>query len=1185
MGVVYAARDLQRRETIALKTLHQGRDGRALYNFKREFRTLADVAHHNLVSLYELVADEEQCFFTMELVDGIDFMAHVRPVPEQSCLIDRLRAALEQLVHGVMAIHGAGKLHRDLKPSNVLVTPEGRVVILDFGMATDQETLESQSLHAGFGGTIAYMAPEQADGQAASAASDWYAVGTMLFEALAGRLPFVGGLGQILGSKIGGEAPDPTSVTDEPLPEDLVALCNALLAREAEDRPDGSQILEILGKASAEAPMAKDLAERALIGRSAELASLVDAYNVTLQGFAVSLYVHGTSGMGKTALIRAFLRRLTGPDEGAVVLTGQCYEREVVTYKALDGVIDSLSKYLDRLDRPVLEALIPPDIHALTRLFPVLLRVDFIERTTRGTQTVPDRLTLRKQAFEALRELLRRIAARHALVLHIDDLQWADADSAALLQELLRDADPPPLLLIASFRTEEIHAQPFLQELLRGTGTETQRELTLGPLGDPAATALVTALLGDASHLEVLHDNIVREAAGNPFFIEQLAGYANVSESTLSSLVNLSEMLEYRIRQLPAGAGPLLDVLTVAARPLEASLLFRAARLEGDERPLIGALRAAGMVRSSGSADSVELYHDRIRVSLGERLDPARTRDIHRRLAETLITHGQKDPQILYEHFLGAGDERRAAREALRAARQASSVLAFERAARLYARALELGDYGDELSFELIREQADCLANAGRPSDAAEAFLRAAQITHDFEALECRHLAAREYLGGAHFDDGIRLIRQVLMEIGMTIPDSTFRATLALLWQRFRLRLRGLDFDLRDSGSIDPQRLLRIDVCWMVASSLVTVKPVQAAIFQTRQLRLALDAGDIPRIARALAIETSFVARQGVANRRRVERLNESCLRVASQSTLPFVQGISTLHTGVSAYLMGDWRRGLEACDASHGIFRDQCTGAWWEQITARRYALGCLTYLGDLGEVRRRVRRQLHQAKARGNFKSSTELRTRASIAWLAADDPEGSIREIDDALQSWDGFHLTHYNAFWGRNQADLYQREIEAAWHRLGEVWPQLEKTLLLRIQILRVEAQWLRGRTALASADVDGRLERLALAETCANQLGKEGAPYAEVMAHLLHAGIAHVRGEGVEAQGHLRSAMGGSERSDLGLHAAAARFQCGRLLEGEVGIEHRNSSELWMRNHGILEPTRMAAMVVPGFSRL
>ena len=245
MGAVYQAYDRERKEDVALKTVLRA-DPTAVYLFKREFRNLADVAHPNLVNLYELLYEEGHWFFTMELLDGVDFLAYVRagtahsgrrrpedrpdaattavdltgpadPVqvvaaPAVSPVqLERLRFSIRQLAEGLAALHDKGYLHRDLKPSNVMVTRAQRLVVLDFGLSGEL-TPDDDSQFEPFIGTPTYMAPEQGHRTSGTPASDWYAVGVMIFEALTGRAPFVGSYAEVLIRKSQDDAPRPSQL-------------------------------------------------------------------------------------------------------------------------------------------------------------------------------------------------------------------------------------------------------------------------------------------------------------------------------------------------------------------------------------------------------------------------------------------------------------------------------------------------------------------------------------------------------------------------------------------------------------------------------------------------------------------------------------------------------------------------------------------------------------------------------------------------------------------------------------------------------------------------------------------------------------------------------------------------------------------------------------------------------------
>src|SRR5258707_3282696 len=328
MGVVYEAHDLGMDKVVALKTLTHA-EAAHIYRFKREFRTLADVSHPNLVALYELMSDGRHWFFTMELVKGVTFIQYVRPEtagePDSSAdhtllgrrvriirstdseaeteVFDsshislesgemaafdeasppleanfkldesRLRSGLRQLAEGVNRLPELGKLHRDIKPSNVLVTDEGRVVLLDFGLVEDIEPEMHETLLAG---TPDYMSPEQGAQMSISKASDWYSVGVILYQALAGRLPFRGRLFEVMMGKQTRDPIQPREINRE-VPRDLNDLCVRLLRRDPESRPTGREVLRALGvrgAGPAPASLASTAAESIFIGRERLLAEL-----------------------------------------------------------------------------------------------------------------------------------------------------------------------------------------------------------------------------------------------------------------------------------------------------------------------------------------------------------------------------------------------------------------------------------------------------------------------------------------------------------------------------------------------------------------------------------------------------------------------------------------------------------------------------------------------------------------------------------------------------------------------------------------------------------------------------------------------------------------------------------------------------------------------------------------------
>ncbi len=634
----------------------------------------------------------------------------------------RVRSAFVSLAEAVAAIHRAGKLHRDLKPGNVLVGADGRLRVLDFGLIVDLDdgpaTTPQPSVGEGserprasatashvsaIAGTVAYMSPEQASARPLGPASDWYAVGAMLFHVLTGRHAFDGSAQDVLRAKAHRDAPSPQSVCDG-IPSDLGRLCADLLARDAEQRPSGAEVLSRLrvglpegtSSSSSAAPLDDALAGDApFLGREAESARLHDAAAAARAGGTTVLLVTGRSGMGKSALVDRFVHDAS---EAApwLVLEGRCYEQESLPYKAFDGIVDSLAAHLASLPSERRRALLPQDLVALPVIFPTLARLDEASPPAPGEL---DRKSLRDRAFTELAELFAALAAERPLLLHVDDVQWGDADSAELLSSLLSRPSLGRVLFLFAARAEHTGRSVCLAALaaLRGPNPGGLRwhDVVVEPLAEADTARLADALLTRAgrSTPEAVAW-IAAQSAGTALFVYELARHVASQEAWRPGdrREELDAILQRRVRALPATARAFVEALAVAGQPLALRHVEAAVGLGALPPDVIQRTRVERLVRGAGvgSDDDVETFHDRVRESVVAGLDAARRTELHRGLARALDGAAGVAPELVATHLEAGGDAARAAVYYRDAAERAVAVLAFDRAEALFQKAAAL---------------------------------------------------------------------------------------------------------------------------------------------------------------------------------------------------------------------------------------------------------------------------------------------------------------------------------------------------------------------------------------------------------------------------------------------------------------------------------------------------------------
>jgi eukaryotic-like serine/threonine-protein kinase len=245
MGEVYLADDTRLQRRVALKVLARelASDPDRRERFDREARAAAALNHPNIVTIHSVEEAGGVPFLTLELIDG-QTLADV--IPEDGLPLDRLLTLAIPLADAVGAAHQRGITHRDLKPANVMVTTDGRLKVLDFGLAKLKEdarlALEAgqpTGMLTGDGrivGTVAYMSPEQAEGKPVDQRSDVFSLGVILYEMATGVRPFTGDTQMSILSAIMKDSPRPVTEAKRGLPRDFSRIVMRCLAKDVEDR-------------------------------------------------------------------------------------------------------------------------------------------------------------------------------------------------------------------------------------------------------------------------------------------------------------------------------------------------------------------------------------------------------------------------------------------------------------------------------------------------------------------------------------------------------------------------------------------------------------------------------------------------------------------------------------------------------------------------------------------------------------------------------------------------------------------------------------------------------------------------------------------------------------------------------------------------------------------------------------
>jgi hypothetical protein len=784
---------------------------------------------------------------------------------------------------------------------------------------------------------------------------------------------------------------------------------------------------------------------------------------------------------------------------------------------------------------------------------------------------------IRRKAFEALRELLARIADRRVLILHIDDLQWGDLDTASLIRVLLRPPDAPRMLLVLAFRSEERSRSPCLAALDGGALVDPLH-LHVGPLPGGEAEELLQSLLATkAARVDL--SAIAREAAGNPFLLQELAWFiAQKSENwDGAGPLDVQAALHARFDRLPRPALRLLETISVAGHPVPELVAWRAAGVSGEPSEGSGLLSAQHLVRSSvaDGERQLEPFHDRIRETVVAGLSPERARECHRTLAEGLERAGASDPEVLAWHHQVAGDPVRALEFLVPAAAKAQQVLAFDRAARLLERALSLIDGDWHRRLELLGSLGQALANAGRSVEAAKVFLTAAAES-PHEKVPFQRKAAEQLMFAGRVNEALALIRPELRAAGIHLSTGPRRALLSLLVDRLWIRIRGLS----PGGPriVAPERLALLEHVQRLATTTTLQDPLIGAALGTRFALEALQTGD-PRLVALGTFQLAGHAITAPFSVRTSALMNLACERMTGVGD-PRLLTLIGLLKGLRRYAGTDWREAVRILEALDPMLRERAPDLLWELWTSRWEMIRSLLYLGRWKEGRTRLLTAFAHARECGHLYVMASLVANVGMtAWLSQDDVAGARRNLRETSTLWTYPGIQQFWFLAAEVLVDLYEADGRTARERMRGGAADIRRALLAPYPSNCLVAYYLGGCAALASGVQVGPASRvrpalLREAESMARKLERVEGPSCRPLSVLLHAGVAAQRGQAAEASRLLVDAAMALDSVGMRAHADAARSQLARM-QGKALPEFLPEEE-------VVNPEACIRMLAPGF---
>ncbi len=804
MGVVYEAIDTRDDRRCALKVLlpHAAEEAEGLLRFKREFRALARLRHPNIVRVYDAGLENDVPFIAMEFIEGRDVRRHLRAIPDGPARDRESRRCLRQIFGALAHIHVRRIVHRDLKPENILVTADGRVKLMDFGVA---RLLRAPTSSSGLLGTFAYMAPEQVTSGEIDGRSDLYAIGVLMYEILTGDYPFpVEPPAAALHHHVNTH-PQPITTVDQKADPQLAALAHKLLEKDPLDRLQTAEEAfayltdEDNTGGQMEQSLPGQLFTPRFVGRRLELEFLDRVVKDATAGRGRLIVIEGPSGMGKSRLLyelRSRIKRRTH------VLVGQCASDRAQPYGPVQTVLDDIAAIAARAPSDVMRKILGRDAALVHAVSPRLGELG-------GPATVDhlDASERKVRLHKAIVGVIGRLALTRSVVLAFDDIHWADSSTLELIWDASRTLLAPrpggtgsetvcPVAVVLTRRSLAEGPDQSEQLIRRLDEKGSIERMQLSSLEMDDVAEMMRTMTGVHRPLRTAIDETMRATHGRPLIVQDIlqswvddgtlvrrhgswffrddpldagrddtpmfdaADSTNPEAPAVGSRrppAHGDDAMLQKLQKLSDGARTLLEKLALLGRLLSAELVSAVA---GDEEEsfldAIDELVRAGLLVEDVSHLGVRyrFYHEGFREAVARALNAAYRTELHRFIAEQLErkfrNRRSELAHVLARHYRQGGCPERAIAFLRMTAASASARGDLDAAMRRLSDALAIIDERPRTPAEATRRlkvliaQIDLLLDFGRPREALDrADPEAAMSARDSEVMRSELMLRR----------------------------------------------------------------------------------------------------------------------------------------------------------------------------------------------------------------------------------------------------------------------------------------------------------------------------------------------------------------------------------------------------------------------------------------------------------